>query len=382
MGTKKLLGHIARAAALAMLSSPLAVPPPAKALPPGVPKDRCGTLRNPKPGTLCYSVTPGGGKVNAGGQGKDFPAIIIQATEPEYVIADVILEITSSAGDRNLPSINQLSPGGEASVVRESRQKQRDLKQTTAELQAKATVLSGPALIEAQAKIRSLQEQERIYESVVRDAIAAGQDAGKFQVSGASARSRKCGWGNLDTCGSWVEYNVYAVKRYVGDPIAAYNRASAVAQDARNTITRLVAQNQQTPPNPPPFVQPKTCFSVDSRQGWQSFTANHRVSGINYIEGGWSVDSRSYPMVSYTGHQGTDAERLAPFNAYKYNQSFPFGALLMELPNGDVIWANQPGGELGSFPEGSSFRFRINDADAALGDNGGSLKVCLVYGVG
>ena len=43
---------------------------------------------------------------------------------------------------------------------------------------------------------------------------------------------------------------------------------------------------------------------------------------------------------------------------------------------------NKPGGELGSFPAGSTFRFRINDADEALGDNGGSLKVCLVYGVG
>lgn len=132
----------------------------------------------------------------------------------------------------------------------------------------------------------------------------------------------------------------------------------------------------------PPYVQPKTCFSVDSRQGWQSFTANHRVSGVNYIEGGWSVDARSYSMVSYTGHQGAGAERLAPFNAYKYNQGFPFGALLMQLPNGKVIWANKPGSELGSFPDGSTFRFRINDADEALSDNGGSLKVCLVYGVG
>ncbi len=131
----------------------------------------------------------------------------------------------------------------------------------------------------------------------------------------------------------------------------------------------------------PSYVEQKTCFSVDSRQGWQSFTANHKVSGVNYIEGGWSVDARSYPMVSYTGHQGADAQRLAPFNAYKYNQSFPFGALLMELPNGKVIWPI-PTDELGSFPVGSTFRFRINDANEALGDNGGSLKVCMIYGAG
>ena len=239
-----------RAISFAILSSPLVVLSPADALPPGVPRDRCGTLSNPQVGTLCYTVTPGGGKVNAGGRPKDFPSIIIQATEPEYVIADVIIEFTSSAGDISRPSVSQLSPGGQAAIVSVAREKLRELQQIRGELQAKATVLSGPALIEAQAKLSALQEQERIYENVVTTTTAAGQDAGKFQVSGASARSRRCGWANLDTCGSWVEYNVYAVKRYVGNPIAAYNRAFAVAQDARNTITRLVGQSQQTACSP------------------------------------------------------------------------------------------------------------------------------------
>ena len=232
------------------MSSPLVVLSPADALPSGVPRDRCGTLSNPQPNTLCYTVTPGGGKVNAGGGAKTFPAIIIQATEPEYVIADVIIEITSDAGDRDLPSVNQLSPEGEASIVSVAKDKLRELRQIRSELQAKATVLSGPALIEAQAKLSTLQEEERIYEKVVTTTTAAGQDAGKFQVSNASARSRKCGFANLDTCGSWGEYNVYAVKRYVGNPIAAYNRPFAVAQDAQNTITRLVESSQETI-NPP-----------------------------------------------------------------------------------------------------------------------------------
>jgi hypothetical protein len=257
MRTKKSFRYIWRFMTLAILSSPLAVLSPAKAVPPGVPRDRCGTLSNPDPGNLCYTVTPGGGKVNAGGNPKDFPSIIIQATEPEYVIADVILEITSVAGDRNLPSISQLSPGGKASIVSVAREKLQELKQIRGELQAKATVLSGPALIEAQAKLSALQQQERIYENVVATTTAAGQDAGKFQVSGASARSRDCGWFNADTCGSWVEYNVYAVKRYVGNPIAAYNRAFAIAQDTEKTINRLIANTVRLRRSPrlrrPPF---------------------------------------------------------------------------------------------------------------------------------
>ena len=221
--TKKSLSYTLRVMTLVILSSPFAFLTSANAIPPGVPRDRCGTLSNPQPGNLCYTVTPGGGKVNAHGSPKNFPSIIIQATEPEYVIADVIIEITSAAGDRNVPSVSQLSPGGEASIVSVARDKLRELKQIRGELQAKATVLAGPALIEAQQKISALQEQERIYENVVTTTTAAGKDAGKFQVDGASARSRSCGWANTDTCGSWVEYNVYAVKRYVGDPIAAYN---------------------------------------------------------------------------------------------------------------------------------------------------------------
>jgi len=216
---------------------------------------RCGDLKNPKPGAMCYTVRSGGGKVAAGGSPQKFPGFIVQATEPEYVIADAYIEITSAAGDRTHPTISELSAGGEARIIREARQKHRDFNQKSAEIQAKAQTLSGPALVEAKAKIRALQEEERSYESYLKSVIAAGQDAGKYSISDAEARPRKCGWGNLDKCGSWVEYNVYVIKRYVGDPIAAYNRAFAVAQDAQQTIDRLVAQNQ-SPPVPAPVPAP------------------------------------------------------------------------------------------------------------------------------
>jgi hypothetical protein len=230
----------------AILSSSLAFLSPAEALPAGVPNVPCGSLSNPSPGTLCYTITPGGGKASAGGSRQEF-STIIQSTEPEYVIASVVIEVTSAAGERNGPTVNQISPGGQASVVSVATNKLRELRQIKGELQAKATVLAGPALIEAQSKLNALSEEERTFEEVVTKITAAGQDAGKFHVTG-SANPRRCGTFNLDKCGSWIEYNIYVVRRYAGDPIAAYNRAFAVAQDAQNTITRLVAQQPSLPP--------------------------------------------------------------------------------------------------------------------------------------
>lgn len=317
MGTKKSFRYIGRFMALAMLSSPLAILSPAEALPLGVPGDRCGSLSNPKPGTLCHTVTSGGGKVNAGGSAKDF-STIIQATEQEYVIADVITELTSDAGDRNLPTINQISPKGEASVVSVARDKLRELKQIRGELKAKATALAGPALIEAQTKISALQEEERIYENVVTTTTAAGQDAGKFQVI-ASARSRKCGFGLLDTCGSWVEYNIYVVKRYVGDPIAAYNRAFLVAEDARNTINLLL-----TTPSP-----------VSSTQ------SAIRLKGIAHIQDIGDVPFQSGEFVGSRGQ----SRRLEGFQIEIFDQVQGLGiqymAHIQEV--GDTSWSR--GGE-------------------------------------
>jgi hypothetical protein len=220
----------------------------AKALPPGVPAQPCGTLSNPSPGALCYTVTPGGGKVSAGGAPQRF-STIIQSTEPEYVIAAVIPEVLDGTGNRSGPTVNQISPGGTVSNVSVATNKLRELKQTKTELQAKAKVLTGPALIEAQAKLNTLSEEERIFEDVVTATIAAGQDAGKFDVR-ATASSRSCGWGGFDTCGSWIHYNIYVVRRYVGNPIAAYNRAFLVSKDAQQTIDKLVAEQQATNSKP------------------------------------------------------------------------------------------------------------------------------------
>ncbi len=230
---------------LAILLSPLAVLSLAEAQPEGVPKARCGTLSNPTPGTLCYSVSPGGGKTNAGGSPKKYSTTIQATGGPEYVVADVVIEVTSIAGDVSGPTVDRISRQGEVSVVSQTQEKLRELKRLRADLETKASVLYGPALIEAQTKLSALQEQERNYEQIEKTTVAAGKDVGKFVVR-AESRSRSCGIGNFDTCGSWVLYNIYVVERYVGDPIAAYNKQLEVARDAQKTILNLVEQSQQT----------------------------------------------------------------------------------------------------------------------------------------
>jgi hypothetical protein len=74
-----------------------------------------------------------------------------------------------------------------------------------------------------------------------------------------------------------------------------------------------------------------------------------------------------------TRQSGQDVQRLAPYNQYKYDHRFPFGALLMGSGQG-VLWI-QDMNSLSSAPFGA-LDMRINDADNALGDNSGSLRVC------
>ncbi|MEP0855822.1 alpha/beta hydrolase [Trichocoleus sp. DQ-U1] len=114
------------------------------------------------------------------------------------------------------------------------------------------------------------------------------------------------------------------------------------------------------------------CVSVDSRSGWQHFNLPGSFTRVASISGGWSVDTQNYASVGSSGHSGRDAEALAPYNQYKFDQRFPFGALLMGSGQG-TLWIQNPLSFNGSF---GAVDMRINDADNALGDNGGSLQVC------
>lgn len=116
------------------------------------------------------------------------------------------------------------------------------------------------------------------------------------------------------------------------------------------------------------------CVSVNSREGWQKFNLQDNFTKVTRISGSWSVDARNYASVNASGHNGDDAKALAPYNQYKYDRRFPFGALLMA--SGQEVWWIQYPGELNNSVPFNVVKIRINDADNLLIDNEGMLQVC------
>jgi hypothetical protein len=116
------------------------------------------------------------------------------------------------------------------------------------------------------------------------------------------------------------------------------------------------------------------CVNVSSTKEWQVFEFPDALKlphSIVSVEGSWTVDANNYsPVSGLTGHTGSDAAKLAPYNDYKYYTAYPFGQLLMEVI-GEVTPVTGPTRILIST---GRISFRINDN--GLGDNAGSLKVC------
>lgn len=119
-----------------------------------------------------------------------------------------------------------------------------------------------------------------------------------------------------------------------------------------------------------------TCVLIDARNGWQHFSLPFPVSAITSINRGWTVDHYRYAEVGPGGYTGRDAEALTAYLSYKYDQAFPFGALLVGVPSEEYgyKWISQPQ----PLPYSTNkLGMRINDSDNSLGDNGGYLQVCL-----
>jgi hypothetical protein len=115
------------------------------------------------------------------------------------------------------------------------------------------------------------------------------------------------------------------------------------------------------------------CYDVDSKRGWQHFNLPGSFTKVTRISGGWSVDTRNYSPVGASGHSGSDATALEPYNQYKYDQKLPFGALIVDIPSSGYIWVPKPQQLLKPITETT---MRINDSDNSLGDNSGSMQVC------
>ncbi|MFI6908216.1 hypothetical protein ACIBKY_43630 [Nonomuraea sp. NPDC050394] len=140
--------------------------------------------------------------------------------------------------------------------------------------------------------------------------------------------------------------------------------------------TRFLLHSGLYRPEPSPTPSPVTgdTMEVQSAQGWQDtgidIAGKFNVSDLN--EGTWTVDHRNHPYVDAGGYSAADDQRIA--QGYKYDAGRPYGYLLGRL--GQRVFPVGGGGlfeHTGDRP--ARLYLRINDADQALGDNAGSIKV-------
>mgnify|MGYP000226589314 CR=1 FL=1 len=130
--------------------------------------------------------------------------------------------------------------------------------------------------------------------------------------------------------------------------------------------------------NVPTGSSASVCHEIDSRLGWQRVLLDQTLTVGNKItidvQNGWSVDAANYRGVGIEGHTGVEAERLAPYSQYKFYEQHNFGELLISGTNG--VFYSSPQHEF-TIRGILGLYFRINDRDEALGDNAGSMRVCV-----
>ena len=118
--------------------------------------------------------------------------------------------------------------------------------------------------------------------------------------------------------------------------------------------------------------------SVSSTTGWQK-TPVHLNSGdkytVTYVSGTWSVDYRNFPYVGPGGYSEQEDAKI--YQGCKIDTSETYGVLLGSVGSapGDAF----PIGQGGTFTAGNNgdLYLRINDSDACLGDNNGSVTVTI-----
>ncbi|WP_010138849.1 hypothetical protein [Oceanicola sp. S124] len=124
------------------------------------------------------------------------------------------------------------------------------------------------------------------------------------------------------------------------------------------------------------------CFLISSRKGWQRVELLDEPIAFDFRTGSrdrWTVDAARYDPVTYMGHGAADEAALAPYAQYKYRRDLPFGRMLARADGGPAL-------DVGSDPSydeaqrvlsALNLDFRINDT--GLGDNQGSVEVCILY---
>lgn len=290
-----------------------------------------------------------------------------------YRLIDYKESVAYQWGGGGNVNINMIRSGANIQIKQYSEQYDKNLIDRQNQIKGYATVpVEGvPVNVggELEAIEKSLEENRRVRSLLDNSYSNVDKVTASVTVSGRCTRHvlGAC----VDNQGGKYEGTIRFMLEYVGTSasISAANEAAIRRADA------AILQLAQAPqPTPSPSPSPSACISVDSRRGgWQRFNLNGNFTKIASIGGGWSVDSRNYSPVGAVGHTGRDADLLKPYEQYKFDQRFPFGALLMNSGNG--ILHIQDSNSLSSAPFGA-VDMRINDADNALGDNGGSLNVC------
>jgi hypothetical protein len=116
---------------------------------------------------------------------------------------------------------------------------------------------------------------------------------------------------------------------------------------------------------------------VSSTSGWQKTPIN-LVAGdgytISYVSGSWTVDYRNFPRVGPGGYSDQVDGQI--YQGCKYDAHSNYAVLLGAIGDSASVIAIGRGGAFDAKSSGPLY-LRINDDDACLGDNAGSVKMTI-----
>src|SRR5258706_1021074 len=139
----------------------------------------------------------------------------------------------------------------------------------------------------------------------------------------------------------------------------------------------ITAQAQSNLPVKQSLGQGSRNATIQSTTGWQStgFTVQQGAQyTIAYISGTWTVDVNKWPYVGPQGYLWDEDQKI--YQGCKYDSTLTYATLLGEIGNGSDF-AIGKGGVFTASASGN-LSMRINDLDACLGDNSGSIKLTFI----
>lgn len=129
-------------------------------------------------------------------------------------------------------------------------------------------------------------------------------------------------------------------------------------------------------------------FTVSSTTGWQQtglyLTAGQQFK-VEYVSGCWTVDSRNFPCVGPQGYSSQEDAKI--YQDCKFDGNNNYGVLYGDvgavangafaIGAGGSFTATAPGSHVVGAGSSGYLYLRINDSDACLGDNAGSVTMRL-----